>query len=80
VQLPLWGERSWYVYAWDAGSERNTELESDIPGPCCGSPGAGPDEYRRIRLHPGILGVGDLLAEEYDWTGAVARITTRRVN
>lgn len=80
ARLPVHCEASWDVYAWDAGSEQNTELESDIPGPCCGSPGVGPDEHEPISMHPGILGVGDLAPSLYDWNGAAARITVKRMN
>jgi hypothetical protein len=80
VNLPLRGEREFLVTAFDAGSERNTELTSDIPGPCCGSVGTGPDEHRRIRHHPGILGVGDLDPAVWGWRGPVAKVTVRRLD
>lgn len=79
VNLPVRGERSWEVYAYDAGSEENTEMASDIPGPCCNSPLMGPDEHKRIRRHPGIAGTGDLDPDIYGWSDPVARITVRRV-
>jgi hypothetical protein len=80
VVLPPHGEKSFYVHAYDAGSELNTELVSDIPGPCCGHPGAGTDTGEPIHKHEGITGVGDLDAATWGWDGAVARITVRRID
>jgi hypothetical protein len=80
VSLPTSGEVSYMVMAYDAGSEVNTELMTDIPGPCCGSPGSGTDEYDVVRYHEGIIGAGDLDAATYGWEGAVAKVTVRRIN
>ncbi len=80
VKLPRRGEKTFMVRAWDAGSEMNTELMTDIPGPCCGNPFMGTDEHRRIRKHKGIMGVGDLAADTYGWEGKVARVTVRRLD
>jgi len=79
LRLPHGGSASYYLASYDAGSERNTELASDIPGPCCGNPGQGPDEYERIRKHDGILGVGDLSPADYDWDDTIAKLTITRV-
>jgi len=67
------------VYAWDAGTEENTETFGDIPGPCCGHAGSGTDTHERIHRHEGILGVGDLDSNVWGWDGAVARITVCRI-
>ncbi len=79
VHLPVHGEMVYMVHSWDAGSELNTELMSDIPGPCCGSPGMGTDEHEAIAPHMGITGTGDLSAEMYGWDEPVARVTVRRI-
>lgn len=79
IQLPRAGTQAQYVFAYDAGSEVNTELMSDIPGPCCGNPGSGPDERKRIRKHEGITGRGDLDPNKYGFEGAVAKITIKRL-
>lgn len=67
--------------AYDAGSEPNDELCSNIPGPVCGgagpSPGAGGEDY--VHIHAGIHGIGDLVASERDWRNPVAYITITRV-
>lgn len=80
VRLPASGEVTYMVMAYDAGSEVNTELMTDIPGPCCGSPGAGTDEFDVVRYHEGITGAGDLDAATYGWDGAVAKVTVRKIN
>lgn len=80
AKFPLNGEAVYWAHAMDAGSEENTELASDIPGPCCGNPGSGTDEYDVVRYHEGILGVGDLDPAVYGWEGAVAKVTVRRID
>jgi hypothetical protein len=65
--------------AYDAGSERNNEQAEFIPGPCCGNPFVRDPEGRLIRMHPGILGVGDLDPAVYGWEDPVARITIERM-
>lgn len=81
--LPRWdgAERTFYVRAYDAGTEVNTELRADLVGaPFCGE-GAGsgesnPDlaENGVIKPHRTLLGVGDIDAG-LDWNGPVAKIT-----
>lgn len=71
---------------YDAGTEINTELRSDlVPAPFCGE-GEGATETNPelaqdglIRLHRGIQGVGDI-GDEFDWTGAVASVTITRIS
>ena len=66
--------------AYDAGSEVNTELCTDIPGPPCGMPGVrvteGAEGY--VYIHSGISGTGDLDPAVRDWRNPVARITIQR--
>ncbi len=79
--LPKNGKnRSFYLPAFDAGTEKNTELKSDIPGPCCGSPLVRVPTHERIRFHRGILGIGDLDPAIYDWNRKVAKVTIIRVD
>jgi hypothetical protein len=66
--------------AYDAGSERNNELESHIPGPCCNNPFVRDPEGALIRPHEGITGRGDLEPALYDWPEPAARITIQRVD
>jgi hypothetical protein len=80
VRLPRSGSAVYQLYALDAGSEENTELESDIPGPCCGSPGVGTPTRERISLHDGIQGTGDLDPDKWGWEGPVATLTVERLD
>ena len=66
--------------AYDAGSEKNNELKSHIPGPCCGNPFVRDPEGALIGPHEGISGRGQLSPALYDWDGAAARITIERVS
>jgi len=59
LQLPQTGSKTFYLKAYDAGSEENTELTAHIPGPCCGNPFAGNATNEKIKFHPGITGMGD---------------------
>lgn len=66
--------------AYDAGSEKNNELKSHIPGPCCEHPFVREPEGKLIAPHEGISGRGQLIPALYDWDGAAARITIERVS
>ena len=66
--------------AYDAGSERNNELRSHIPGPCCNNPFVRDPEGELIRHHEGITGRGQLSPAVYDWDGPAARIAIQRVS
>jgi hypothetical protein len=58
--------------AYDAGSEKNTEMCADIPGPqCMGSPFS-PGLYEGyVHPHAGIHGEAELSVEQYDWRDPV---------
>lgn len=75
------------VGAWDAGTEQNNQLFSQIVDPCqvAGPVTAPPDGNGRvatngvIEMHPNITpGVGDLTAA-HRWQFPVARITVQRL-
>jgi hypothetical protein len=66
--------------AYDAGSEKNNELASHIPGPCCNHPFVRDPEGELIRPHPGIQGTGDLSPAVYGWSEPSARIEIERVS
>ena len=74
--------KTYYSPAYDAGSEPNDELRSNIPGSVCGgaggSPAIGGEDY--VHIYAGIHGIGDLDASEFDWRNPVAKITIRRLN
>jgi len=80
LNLPRHGSKTFYLRAYDAGTEENTEATSDIPGPCCGSHDVRVPTHQRIRFHQGILGTGDLDPAIYDWDGPVAKLTITRMN
>jgi hypothetical protein len=66
--------------AYDAGSEKNNERASHIPGPCCENAFVRDPEGELIRHHQGILGVGDLNPALYDWNDPVAQIEIERIS
>jgi hypothetical protein len=66
--------------AYDAGSERNNELTSHIPGPCCGNPFVRDPEGSLVGPHEGITGRGQLSPAVYGWEGRVARISIERTS
>ena len=69
------------LMAYDAGSEDNTEMHTDIPGPLGlsaevdppGSNARVPTEGGVIAAHPGIQGGADV-AEAFAWEGPVATL------
>lgn len=74
------------LMAYDAGSEDNTELGTDIPGPVGldadadpeGSNARVPTEGGVISAHPGIQGVGDV-GETFAWTEPTAMLSIKPV-
>lgn len=69
--------------AYDAGSEENDELCTNIPGPpdvCSGEGLSEADGEGFVHVHAGIHGSGDLTAAQYDWRNPVAEITIQRVD
>jgi hypothetical protein len=64
--------------AYDAGSEKNNEKMSHIPGPCCNNPFVRDPEGQLIRPHAGITGAGDLDPAVYGWDEPAARIAIER--
>ncbi len=69
-----------YAQAYDAGSEANDELCSNIPGPFCGDPDDSGDAGEGyVYVGNGVHGIGDLDASEFDWNNPVARVVVRRI-
>lgn len=68
------------LYAYDAGSEFNSESCAFVPGPPCGSGGSHDSRPAEgfVHVHSGIHGVGDLQPAQHDWRGPVARVSIRR--
>lgn len=72
---------TWYVPAYDAGSEFNSEDCTYVPGPPCGA-GAVHDPAAAegfIYVSNGIQGIGGVPKETYDWRNNVARIKLTRL-
>jgi hypothetical protein len=80
LQLPQKGTKTYYLRAYDAGSEENTELAAHIPGPCCGTKSAGNSTSEKIKFHGGITGIGDLAPGDYGWDETVAKLTITRID
>jgi hypothetical protein len=73
-----------FGYAYDAGTEINTETYADLVPPCDGLGLAGetnPDlaENRGIRPHLGIIGNADLDPSVHGWSGAVIMVEIERL-
>ena len=93
TDVPLFDENGMPVsatlelMAYDAGSEDNTELASDIPGPLGLDADADPEDSNArvpteggvITPHPGIQGVGDVSAA-FAWTEPTATLTITPVS
>ena len=76
--------RTLYGYAWDAGTEINTEAYDDLVPPCDGLGQTGetnPDlaENGRVHFHRGIKGIADLDPAIHGWRGAVIEVTIEPV-
>jgi len=86
VRLPASGSATFAAIGYDAGTELNNQLCSDIPGPQCdGTPdgeGTNPARDDRgdfVHVSSGVHDVGDLRAYQYDWRNPVAIVTVTRI-
>jgi hypothetical protein len=78
VKVP-YDSKTVYGFAYDAGTEINTEAYEDLVPPCDGLGQTGETnpalaEDGRIHRHPGISGVADLDPATHDWRGPVVRV------
>jgi hypothetical protein len=87
ADLPLNGQTVVrHGIAYDAGSERNDELCSSIPGPFfseCGGPGGGArvgGGEGFVHVHAGIHGIADLKASQRDWRNPIVSVSVRRIH
>ena len=84
IRVPEAGTKSRTAVAYDAGSEANTELCSDLPGPPCAEDSgnarvaAGAEGF--VHVHNGIHGVGDLNQANMDWRNPVAKVVIKKIN
>jgi len=83
VFLPHRGTRSYYAKAYDAGSEENDQLCSNIPGPQCGGDGAFVEINGEgfVHISNGIHEQGDIPggSKTYDWRNPVAVVSISRI-
>ena len=78
----LYRSRTIMSPAYDAGTETNDELCVSIPGPpfiCAGEGYSANGGEGYVYIHPGIHGIGDLIAADHDWNNPVAKVTIRQV-
>ncbi|GJL73714.1 MAG: hypothetical protein NMNS01_29130 [Nitrosomonas sp.] len=81
--LPQTGSINYFLNAYDAGTETNTESCIDIPGPLCEGAGLSPDDAGEgfVHIHRGIRGLGsDIDPAIYDWNNPVAIVTITKIN
>lgn len=78
-------ERIFYLNAYDAGTEQNSEAGSDIPGPAGGGEGfnAARESNDIITLHPGVITsddgfAGSSLSTIHKWDNPTAIVTITR--
>ena len=79
AEVPCEGAKTYLLGGWDAGSEANTELCSQIPAPCptparSGSCSAATEEGF-VHVHSGIQGCGGFPPEVYNWSDPAAMMT-----
>jgi len=85
VRGPLFKNGFGYVkqlaWAYDAGSEYNSQECADIPGPPCGNPGVRVTDNAEgyVYIHNGVSSGGDLDPAAHDWRGPVALVSIRVV-
>jgi len=75
------GIDTYYMTAYDAGTETNDELCVNIPGPRCGGTPFSPEDSGEGYIFPaqGIHGEADLKRSTYDWRGKVAKVVIKRI-
>jgi hypothetical protein len=71
---------TFYLNAYDAGTEENDELCASIPGPQCGGEGFNEEAGEGfVAPHAGLHGEGELSRQAYGWGDPVAKVTIRVV-
>jgi hypothetical protein len=94
VEPPEDGSAVFWLNAYDAGTEDNTEASADLVDPCTdlgpvalnGDPngnvddGVDTDPRTAVALHMGIVGNGDLTAGDHGWGLPVAKVTITRAD
>lgn len=81
-KLPHHGKATYFLNAYDGGTETNDEYCANIPGPQCGGIPFSPEDSGEGYIYPspGIHGEADLSKQAYQWQGAVAKVVIEKVN
>jgi len=81
AKLPKHGTATYYMNAYDAGTETNDEYCVNIPGPHCGGAPFSPEDDGEGYIFPSptIHGEADLHREAYQWNGPVAKVVIERM-
>lgn len=90
LNLPRWGSKTYYLQAFDAGTEFNDQNCANIPGPRCGGePDSAPADTDEGFVHVSNgfheLGLSDDEGNEilgpatYSWLNPVAKVVVTRV-
>lgn len=84
--LAVGESRTWYLPAYDAGTEANTETADSVPGPAGGGEGlnAARSDSGRIRIHPGVISNQDgqaasALDGSHRWDNPVLKVELIRI-
>jgi hypothetical protein len=80
MPLPAEGSVTYYLKAYDAGTEENDQLCRNIPGPVCGgegesAPAMGDEGFVHVSNGFHNLRGNALKPENYDWRNPVAKVT-----
>ena len=86
-QLAIGQSWTFDALSYDAGTEKNTELQASIPGPAAGGEGFNArrdDVANQVTMHPGAITRDDgkadsVLTQMHRWDNPVARITITRL-
>lgn len=79
IKVPYFGMKSLAAVAYDAGSEANSELCTDVPA-CGGKLRVTDGAEGFVFVHNGIRGAGDLIAANMDWRNPVAKVVIKKVH
>jgi hypothetical protein len=75
------GYKTFYLRAYDAGTEENDEMCTSIPGPHCGGEGFNAEGGEGfVAPHAGIHGEADLSRKLYNWSDPVAIVKVRVID
>ncbi len=73
--------QTFFLRAYDVGTETNSETCATIPSPVCGGELFSPNDEGEgyVYIHSGIHGIGDLSPSTYTWNDPVLKVTITRM-